>query len=478
MQTQQPIVVDALYQEFGKDLYRLSGNADVNPSVVNMLNSNPSADNSTSVVYSASDVGSGVSTGITQTATGSMQSGKKLFDNTATGYIIGVDPMDGFAKFYIGNTLSYLNWDGTTLTVTGGIVVNHIDIPDTISANSFHVDSMGNTWWGATTLGASTASVTNSGNASFSNVTILGGLIALGTTVQTPVLTQSFTANGAITSGRAIILGNGTSGYLTADNLVGASFYSIGSSLGFPIPGNVNTQGGQTFFTSITTTAIRAVLARMRTNNFGGGGGYAAVADIYAVDVNHKPTGSSLGQTPVVVLTINTTADYTFTWTTPIALSANTEYAIIFTPGTALPSGGNIDIVYNTAQYLVDYFITSAANVYTASAANGEYFRVWEVLTATGKVQHADTTKIAYSTDPYDLAKNFIGFGNSTVSAGASIDITMSGIDTNVSGLTPGITYYLSGSAGQLATSAGAVSVKVGFALTANSLFIKGDNYP
>lgn len=49
-------------------------------------------------------------------------------------------------------------WDaqGDTLHILGGLTVDHLDIPSTIVANSFHVDTDGNTWWGATTLVAST----------------------------------------------------------------------------------------------------------------------------------------------------------------------------------------------------------------------------------------------------------------------------------------------------------------------------------
>lgn len=101
-----------------------------------------------------------------------IQSGKTGFNNTDPGYILGLD--DGVAKFYIGNTTNYLNWDGTTLTVTGSLVVSSIDIPDTMTANSFHVDSSGNAWWGATTLGSSVANILNTGAAVFKSIQIGG----------------------------------------------------------------------------------------------------------------------------------------------------------------------------------------------------------------------------------------------------------------------------------------------------------------
>jgi len=48
--------------------------------------------------------------------------GKTDFNNTDTGFIIGLDDSDSDkAKFYIGNTTHYLNWDGSTLLFVGDL---------------------------------------------------------------------------------------------------------------------------------------------------------------------------------------------------------------------------------------------------------------------------------------------------------------------------------------------------------------------
>jgi len=53
---------------------------------------------------------------------GTLYNGKTKFDNTETGFILGIDSDDqNMAKFYIGNSSSYLNWTGTTLTIAGSI---------------------------------------------------------------------------------------------------------------------------------------------------------------------------------------------------------------------------------------------------------------------------------------------------------------------------------------------------------------------
>ncbi len=126
------------------------------------------SDNSSQLEVSAENFGSGVDSSTTEQGVGQYSSGKTKFDNTEIGYIIGVDK--GTAKFYIGNTTSYLNWDGTTLTIKGSISASSINIPDTTTAASFHVDSSGNAWWGATTLAASLASITSSGVATFAGM--------------------------------------------------------------------------------------------------------------------------------------------------------------------------------------------------------------------------------------------------------------------------------------------------------------------
>ncbi len=51
-----------------------------------------------------------------------IRAGKTDFTNVESGFILGIDDSDSnLAKFYIGNTNDYLNWDGTNLNFTGGI---------------------------------------------------------------------------------------------------------------------------------------------------------------------------------------------------------------------------------------------------------------------------------------------------------------------------------------------------------------------
>lgn len=51
-----------------------------------------------------------------------IQAGKTDFTNTENGFILGIDDSDSDkAKFYIGDATTYLNWDGTGLTINGSI---------------------------------------------------------------------------------------------------------------------------------------------------------------------------------------------------------------------------------------------------------------------------------------------------------------------------------------------------------------------
>lgn len=55
------------------------------------------------------------------TASCYINSGKTAFNNTQAGFILGVDHTDSKAKFYIGDTSNYLNWDGSALSISGSV---------------------------------------------------------------------------------------------------------------------------------------------------------------------------------------------------------------------------------------------------------------------------------------------------------------------------------------------------------------------
>lgn len=185
----QPPQLDTLYQGYTHELYKITGEEGYD-SIMDVMQADQGTGSSAtssggglsggSVTVAADAIDSGSSTSTVAQATGAAtQQGKTTFDNTVPGYILGVDPTTGNAKFFIGNDTNYLNWDGDTgmLTIVGGASVSSLDIPNTTTTASFHVDNTGNTWWGANVaagLAAAPASITSSGEAVFKDI-IVGG---------------------------------------------------------------------------------------------------------------------------------------------------------------------------------------------------------------------------------------------------------------------------------------------------------------
>lgn len=152
-------------------------------------------------------------TGLNVADQGYIRSGQTNY-NTGTGWWIG--RTGGISKFSMGTPgSSSITWDGNKLTVLGGIQVSSIDIPDTTTTASFHVDSTGRRWSGATTFAAAplqedaSGNITSTGTISASNITITGGAIS-GTPISsipnnstTDISLLEFTQNLAFTSASA-----------------------------------------------------------------------------------------------------------------------------------------------------------------------------------------------------------------------------------------------------------------------------------
>lgn len=165
----------AFYQKYDRNLYKVGATGD--DPVADALGSDPGANNSSSVSVPADSLGSGVSTDSSSQGYGSYSSGQEAYNDGNAGYWMGIDK-DGVAKISIGpNSGNHLTFDGSTLTVVGAVNIGSLNIPDTTTANSFHVDTAGNTWWGAnvaTGYPGANAYILNTGSAVFKNVAIGG----------------------------------------------------------------------------------------------------------------------------------------------------------------------------------------------------------------------------------------------------------------------------------------------------------------
>lgn len=101
-----------------------------------------------------------------QTDPGTLSAGELRGNTTvADGYIQ--------SENYIAATSGWkLSPDTAELNVP--VSVDSLDIPDTTTANSFHVDTDGNMWLGATTFAAAVASISKAGVGTFKNVSVGG----------------------------------------------------------------------------------------------------------------------------------------------------------------------------------------------------------------------------------------------------------------------------------------------------------------
>lgn len=85
---------------------------------------------------------------------------------------------------------------GATGTFSGTLTGGSLNIPDITSANSFHVDTSGNTWWGATTFATGLASVSKDGAAIFTNIKITG--VQAGSSIDGQFLAALSVASAAV----------------------------------------------------------------------------------------------------------------------------------------------------------------------------------------------------------------------------------------------------------------------------------------
>lgn len=165
-------MVDNLYLTLDKNLYKI-------------------VDKTTNYEISPEQIASGTLLASFNQVLNATGTGKTKFDNTETGYILGLD--NGVAKFYIGTDTSYFNFDGTNVTIAGVItatsgVIGGFDIgADYIrdAANSFGMASTVSGgddvrfWAGDTFANRATAPfrITEAGAITASDITITGGSI-------------------------------------------------------------------------------------------------------------------------------------------------------------------------------------------------------------------------------------------------------------------------------------------------------------
>ena len=164
-----------------------------------------------------------------------------------------------------------------------GTAMKSLDIPDTTTANSFHVDTAGNAWWGATTFAAAIASVSKLGAGIFSNITA-SNIITFQTTVATSGgdytsisaavtagKTRIFVRNGDYTETTAItLLANtiivGESKRGVEITFTGSGKFTCGSGATGIILRNLSIVGGQIDFDAISSNTQTTTLDGIYTS--------------------------------------------------------------------------------------------------------------------------------------------------------------------------------------------------------------------
>ncbi len=197
-----------------------------------------------------------------------------------------------------------------------------------------------------------------------------------------------------------------------------------------------------------------------------GSGSINFTCKIYA-DSGGQPTGAALASaTDSHNFNVTTADTLVFTFSTPLAVDAGTDYHIVW----------SVDSVGLGLTMKGDALASQGANISTDggttwSASNGPFEHSTGItITVEGNFY------LTNASSNNQFANNFIGFVMDNVAAGISAKVYISNDISGFTALTIASTYYLSNTAGAITTSAGTVSKKIGRAISATQLLLKNDN--
>lgn len=356
---------------------------------------------------------------------GVLYSGKISFSDDTAGYRLGRDD-DGLTKFLIGNSNNSLFWNGSSLAIKGTVTASSIHIPDQdTTANSFHVNSNGDAWWGATETNFNAdntnakAYVLKTGVARFADVTLTNSVTLGGLTNTSDIGIQGWTHDitFSVTDADTVSWGSGTI------TLVSGKTFSIAAGN----TGNMTTttyiyldKGVSETVLQTTTTASTAVgankiliaVAKNSTSQalfqvFGGKGG----VKFTGVDIETSSiTGTQIGSNTI------SAANIVANTITASEIAANTITANEIATGTI--TANEISAGTITANEIAAGTITAneiAANTITASEIAAATITGTEIssLNITSKTITADTGTIG----GWTLSGNDLSSGSVKISA-------------------------------------------------------------
>lgn len=190
-------------------------------------------------------------------------------------------------NFVSGSSGWQLRPDGAE--INGGVSVGSINIPDTTTDSSFHVDSSGNTWWGnnvADGYASAPAYVLANGTAVFSSITVTG---------YTPVTRGTFGGDG---SDGALTISSGTTtlSFASASFLV-KNYTSISiTSTGKLAVSTPNTSGSTLILRSQGAVVITSSATCIDVSGMGGAGGAGVTSS-----TNASGSNGTAGQSVIFV---------------------------------------------------------------------------------------------------------------------------------------------------------------------------------
>lgn len=379
---------------------------------------------------------------------GEIKNGKIKFNNVDAGYILGVD--GGVAKFYIGDNANYFNWDGTTLTISGTLSAGAIDIGGS-DATSFHVDSSGNLWLGASTFAAAPFKVGSDGQ-------------AYGTGF---VTVQLITAGEDIAAGKAVGFGNYDSAKVITltsavkdtyvDSANATTNYSTDTQLRV---GSSDTLRTFIYIPSTEDISDKVTSVKLRIYSQSITGGASNQFNIYRCTTNDMVAGSAS-----VTWNAQPTYDTSVSYNTTNNSTTSSYLDLDITSLWLLWRAGvypNYGLAIVSSDATVQFFHSmEGGNPVTVKTAG---------LYDTSKIYKTDSTQA-------DSMINFVGFVLETVTTGNQAKVQISDLYTGLSGLSAGKDHFLSSTDGGISDTPASVRVKIGRALSSTSLLIEREEF-
>lgn len=348
---------------------------------------------------------------------------------------------------------------GATGTFSGTVTVGSLNIPDSVTASSVHVDSSGNTWWGANVASgyaAAVAYILATGQALFTTVTITGATTSF---IQVP-LSKPYTAGEALSAGDAVFLEDNSTDLSQVDTATDAGAADDTGRTG-------NRQKLSQSFNESRIIVIDKVKVYLKKT----GAPADNVEIAIQADSAGSPSGSDLATGTIAAASLTTSlAEYAVSLSSPYTTAASTTYWIV-----VRRSGALSDVNYyslgknsaNTSTYangLIKVF-DAGGSTWSGAGLSYDYQVKLTTTTVAGRVYRTSAATVG-------LFETFIGFAQSSTAQGAAAIVFIMGEVPSLSGLNAGSQYYLSNTKGAIANTPGSNTRKVGIATSSSTLLI------